>query len=92
MSCDPDPIIDDENPEWTEADFARAVPAGDLPAEVLAAFPNIKATGHAEETELVSLRLSRDVLRHFRSSGPDWRRKIDAALKASISAKPSLRD
>jgi uncharacterized protein (DUF4415 family) len=92
MSRDPDPIIDDENPEWTEADFARAVPAGDLPAAVLAAFPNSKADGRAEETELVSLRISRDVLRHFRSSGPDWRRQIDTALKASISAKPSLRD
>jgi uncharacterized protein (DUF4415 family) len=92
MSSDPDPIIDDENPEWTEADFARATPASNLPADVLAAFPNTRVVANTDETELVSLRLSSAVLRHFRSSGPDWRGKIDAALKASISAKPPLRD
>lgn len=32
-------VFDGDNPEWTEADFARAHPAADvLPIEVLAAF------------------------------------------------------
>lgn len=31
----PDPeLIDDENPEWTDEDFARAVPFSALPAEL----------------------------------------------------------
>jgi uncharacterized protein (DUF4415 family) len=36
-----DPIqFDDDNPEWTAADFARARPAHEvLPPEVLKAFP-----------------------------------------------------
>jgi hypothetical protein len=29
-------LIDDENPEWTEEDFARAVPFSALPAELQA--------------------------------------------------------
>ena len=31
----PDPeMIDDENPEWTDEDFAKAVPFSGLPAEL----------------------------------------------------------
>ena len=32
-------LDDPDNPEWTEADFARAKGPASLPAEVLAAFP-----------------------------------------------------
>ena len=33
----PDPeLLDDENPEWTEEDFARAVPFSALPPELQA--------------------------------------------------------
>ncbi len=32
---DPDPeLIDDENPEWTEEDFVKAVPLSGLPLEL----------------------------------------------------------
>jgi predicted RNase H-like HicB family nuclease len=33
-----DPSYDDDNPEWTEEDFARARPGSEMPPEVLAAF------------------------------------------------------
>jgi hypothetical protein len=33
-----DPVIHDENPEWTEADFAKARPASELPPDLLAQF------------------------------------------------------
>jgi hypothetical protein len=39
MAADPEIVFDEENPEWTEGDFARARRGGEaLPAEVLAAF------------------------------------------------------
>lgn len=38
-------ISDPENPERTQADFARAVPAEDLPAEILSEFPNTRRRG-----------------------------------------------
>jgi len=38
------PERDDENPEWTARDFARAKPASEvLPAEVIAQFRNARA-------------------------------------------------
>lgn len=36
-------VFDDDNPEWTEEDFARARPASELPSEMLAAFPKTAA-------------------------------------------------
>lgn len=36
----PPVTFDDDNPEWTDEDVARARPAAELPPEVLAAFPS----------------------------------------------------
>jgi hypothetical protein len=39
----PDPeLIDDENPEWTEEDFAKALPFSALPAELQALLSSSK--------------------------------------------------
>lgn len=35
--------------------------------------------------QLVSLRISPDVLAHFRSTGGGWQTRIDAALRAAIA-------
>lgn len=44
-----DPEGDDENPEWTAQDFARAKPASEvLPAEVIAQFRNKRVDPEAE--------------------------------------------
>lgn len=83
----PEPVVDDENPEWTEADFVRAKrPHEILPAEVLAAFPRTKARGpqRAPTKIPVSIRLSREVVEHFKSGGPNWQGRIDEALKKAI--------
>jgi uncharacterized protein (DUF4415 family) len=34
--------------------------------------------------KLVSLRLSPEVLEHFKASGPGWQTRIDSTLRASI--------
>lgn len=83
-------IIDDENPEWTESDFARAKPPHEvLPPEVLALFKNTKRRGpqKAPTKAAVSLRLSPDVLEHFKASGPGWQTRIDETLKKAIARK-----
>jgi hypothetical protein len=41
MSKKPPVFFDDDNPEWTEEDFARARPLSDFP-ELVAAFPKTK--------------------------------------------------
>jgi hypothetical protein len=34
--------IDSDNPEWTEADFARAKTGEDIPAHIRSAFPKTR--------------------------------------------------
>jgi uncharacterized protein (DUF4415 family) len=77
-------VFDEDNPEWTEEDFARARPASELPPHVLAAFPRTKARGGrppGSNKLSVSIRLDADVLEKFRATGPGWQTRINEALK-----------
>jgi uncharacterized protein (DUF4415 family) len=43
----------------------------------------------APPKQLVSLRISREVLEHFRATGPGWQTRIDETLKKATRAKRS---
>jgi uncharacterized protein (DUF4415 family) len=84
----PDPTLTDRtNPEWTTADFARARPAREvlpkiLPKEVAERL--LRPRGRPKTTNpkrLVSLRLSTEVLDHFKASGAGWQTRIDETLR-----------
>ena len=77
--------IDPDNPEWTTADFQKAKPASELPAEVLAAFPRTRGPQKAPTKVAVSLRLSPEVIEHFKATGTGWQTRIDETLKKTIS-------
>ena len=82
-----DPVFDDDNPEWTKEDFARARPPYEvLSPDSLAAFPNTRRRGpqRAPTKVSVSIRLSREVLDHFKAEGPNWQTRIDDALRKAI--------
>ena len=91
MAFDDDDIVfDEDNPEWTAERIANARSVEDLPsdlqAKILAAFPKTKLRGpqKAPTKEAVSIRLSSDVLDHFRATGRGWQTRIDDALKDLI--------
>lgn len=90
MHDEPEVIFDDDNPEWTEEDFARARPISDFP-ELAAAFVRAKARGRpAGSTKpdakvQVSLRIDPDVLAAFKDGGPGWQSRMNAALRAAAS-------
>ncbi|WP_375249807.1 BrnA antitoxin family protein [Sphingomonas sp.] len=79
----PPVIFDDDNPEWTEEDFARALPPSELPPHILAAFPSTRGAQKAPTKKQVTLRLDQDVLEKFRATGPGWQARINAALRAA---------
>lgn len=83
MSRKPDP----ENPEWTARDFKRAKPAKDLPPEILTAFPKTRGPQKAPVKVPVSLRLSREVVDHFKAAGPGWQTRIDRTLRKAAGLK-----
>ena len=82
-------VFDDDNPEWTEEDFARARPAAEvLPPEFMAAWRakrgRPKGSTKPDAKQQVSLRLDRDVIAHFRDGGPGWQSRINAALRKEL--------
>jgi uncharacterized protein (DUF4415 family) len=82
-----DPDLHDENPEWTQQDFAKAKPASEvLPPEVMAQFRNKGGRPRIENPkEAVKLRIDADVLAKFRQSGPGWQTRINSILRAAVS-------
>lgn len=79
-------VIDDDNPEWTEEDFARARPISEFP-ELAAALAKAKAgRPKGSNKEQIALRIDKDVLAKFRATGPGWQTRINEALRrASVS-------
>jgi uncharacterized protein (DUF4415 family) len=85
-----EPVFDEDNPEWTKADFARAtkfpagVRLGDLkPGELARILPK----RGPQKTPIkipVSIRLSPEVISHFKAKGPGWQSRIDDALRKII--------
>ena len=83
MKKRPNPeLIDDENPEWTDEDFKRAVPFSKLPESMQAKLLSLRGRPKLAVTkERITIRLSRDVVDTFRASGDGWQTRVDAALK-----------
>ncbi len=84
----PDPEKTDRtNPEWTKAQFARARPAKEvlpqiLPKDVAARLLRPRGRPKTENPKrLVSLRLSPEVIAHFKSKGAGWQTRIDETLR-----------
>lgn len=69
----------DENPEWTDADFKRAVPVSDLPKSLQG---KLRGRPKAAVTkEAVKLRLDPDVLAVLRATGPGWQTRVNTMLR-----------
>lgn len=81
-----EPVFDDDNPEWTKEDFALAtrfepgIKATDLTPEILSRVAR-RGPQKAPTKIPVSLRLSADVVNHFKATGPGWQGRIDDALR-----------
>jgi uncharacterized protein (DUF4415 family)/uncharacterized DUF497 family protein len=77
-------VIEDENPEWTLADFEKARPARELPPDILKAFPKTRGPQKLAKKVPISIRLSADVVERFKAAGPGWQARIDEALKKAV--------
>lgn len=92
MSKKPNPeLIDDENPEWTAEDFAKARPASEVLPQIFGAKvaqKMLKPRGRprAEHPkERINIRLSHEVVEYFKSAGDGWQTRIDSALRQFIT-------
>ncbi len=74
-------MTDDDNPEWTEADFAAAKTGSAIPAHIRAAFPKTRGRPKGSAKQQVSLRIDMEVQERFRAGGPGWQSRINEALR-----------
>lgn len=83
MKRKPNPeMIDKENPEWTKAVFARAVPFSKLPKSLQTKLGSrTRGPQKTPTKERITIRLSPDVVQQFRATGDGWQTRVDAALK-----------
>ncbi len=84
--------IDSDNPEWTDADFARARPASEVLPELFgtqAAQTMLKPRGRPRSEvvkERITIRFDADVLEAFRSTGKGWQTRMNDAMRDWVRA------
>lgn len=80
--------------ELTREDFKHARPAREalpeilgqeLAAELMKRKPGQRGAQKRPTKEPVTVRYSRDVLEYFRTTGPGWQARIDAALQEWVA-------
>ncbi len=80
----------EENPEWTAADFKNAMRYPNLPPElmrIIQADKKQRGAQKAPKKAAISIRLSPDVLEALRATGPGWQGRVDDALRAEFISK-----
>jgi len=80
--------------ELTDDMWLRMRPAVEVMPEIVEAYRRRRGPQKAPTKQLVSLRLDRDVIAHFRARGPGWQRRINEALRrvARLAPKANVRD
>jgi uncharacterized protein (DUF4415 family) len=79
-------VPDEENPEWTEEDFARARPFREVFPEQFASWQK-KRLGRppAENRKVhISFRLAGDVVDAIRKSGRGYNSRVERVLRAAL--------
>ena len=84
----PDQPDFDDNPEWTQADFAKARPASEvLPAALYQALTRGRGPAKLPTKTPVSIRLSARVLEYYRSQGVGWQTRLNSDLESLIGKR-----
>ena len=75
----------DENPEWTEADFAKAKSADQVHGELVAG-KLVKRIGRppGRTKERVTIRLDKDLVEKLRATGRGWQTRVNDMLREAV--------
>ena len=81
--ADLDAVMD--NPELTAEDIANAVPFEQAFPDLAASIRRKRGAQQAPTKVSTTIRLSREVIEHFRATGGGWQSRIDKALRDWIA-------
>ncbi|HEX4157202.1 MAG TPA: BrnA antitoxin family protein [Rhizomicrobium sp.] len=88
----PTTVSDDDIPEMSAEDFARAKPARKVAPQVVAAMKHARGRPKLEKPKQhVTLRLDAAVVEAFKAQGPGWQSRINDALARVIAHKRTRR-
>jgi uncharacterized protein (DUF4415 family) len=87
MAKKPDPnVSDDDNPEWTDVDFARAVPFADLFPEQAKSLKNQGGRPKLERPKIhIGFRLAADVVEGIKASGKGFNARVEQVLRDALA-------
>ncbi len=90
------PLVDADGEvrEITDDDFKHFKPASEVLPPILQKKLGIRGRGPQRQPtkERITIRLSPDVVKSFKSSGPGWQTRIDNALKDWLRTQNFLSD
>ncbi len=70
-----------DNPEWTDEELRDAKPFAEVFPAAAATIKRVRVKQKAPTKELVTLRLEKPVLEHFKKGGRGWQVRMGDALK-----------
>jgi uncharacterized protein (DUF4415 family) len=86
--------LDHENPEWSPEEAGKARPASEVLPQIFSAETAerlVKPRGRprmAFPKQRINIRLSHEVIEHFKAEGEGWQTRIDAVLRQYIEEHP----
>lgn len=78
-------ITDHENPEWTDADFKRAVPFSKLPDSLQKSIKKgMRGRPVGRTKKAITVSLDTDVIEKLRASGDGWQTRLNDLVRSAI--------
>ncbi len=82
---EPPPADFDENPEWTEEDFARARPFKEVLPEQYKALKKLGRPPVETPKVHIGFRLAADVVEGVRATGPGYNARVEKLLREALA-------
>ncbi len=79
------PVQDDENPEWSAEDFARARPFKDVFPEQFVSWKRIGRPPVEAPKVHIGFRLAADVVRGIRATGRGYNARVEKVLREALA-------
>lgn len=76
----------DDSPEWTAADFKKAVRLDGLPQSLQKKLRGQRGPQKAPRKVQTAIRYDADIIDAFKSGGPGWQTKMNDALREWLKA------
>jgi uncharacterized protein (DUF4415 family) len=73
-----------DSPPLTRDELARMRPAREVVPEIVEAYLRSRGKQKAPIKQQVTLRLDRDLINHFKSTGRGWQTRLNAALRKQV--------